>query len=143
MGVHGEGGVAQAFASCCGTGCAAKLDEVLVRETVLRAVIVAAALAASSSSGAIAAGCSPELQDRWAASTQEMQRLHQVAQLNTMKPRADKDILCTFARLVPSFLKTAREYFAACDPDGGTRAMADLEALFRSTPEYERAGCGK
>jgi len=108
----------------------------------LRAVIVAAALAASSS-GAIAAGCSPELQDRWAASTQEMQRLHQVARLNTMKPRTDKDILCTFARLVPSFLKTAREYFAACDPDGGTRAMAAFEALFRSTPEYDRAGCGK
>ena len=106
-------------------------------------MIVAAALVVSAS-GAIAAGCSIELQDRWAASSQEMQRLNQVAQRNNnMRIRTDKATLCSFARMMPSFLKTAREYFSACDPIAGARTIADIEAMFRRTSQFEQANCGK
>jgi hypothetical protein len=114
----------------------------LAEEAILRAVIVVAALVASSS-WAIATECSLELQDRWVASTQEIQRLNQVTRGNNIRLRTGKDTLCTFARLMPSFVKTAREYFAACDPTGGTWAIADIEALFRRTSQYEQASCGK
>lgn len=110
---------------------------------VLRTFIVAALLAVSAS-GAIAAGCSLELQDRWATSTLEMQRLNQVvSRNNNMQMRTEKATLCAAARLAPSLLKTAREYYSACDPIGGIQTVAYLENLVRRTSQFEQANCGK
>lgn len=87
--------------------------------------------------------CTPAIESRWTAATREDERGAQVIARETKKgAKADRAAICRVAQTVPNLLKAAREYYAACDPDDATVAVAPIQAHADRAAAFFAEECG-